>query len=109
MIYRGTTPTLQFQIPFLAEDIDLLWVTFSQGSGTPPKEILTKTQSDAGIEITDNLVNVTLSQEETLLFAKVGTPSVSVQIRLKTTEGSAEASNIIKFPVGIILKEGVIE
>lgn len=109
MVYRGTTPTLSFQIPFDAEELELVWITFSQGQTIPPKEILTKTQEDENVEINDKLIRVTLTQYETLLFNKTGQPSVDVQIRIKKTDGTAEASNIIRFPVGIILKEGVIK
>jgi len=109
MVLRGTTPVLQFKVPFKKDEVELVWVTFSQGTTIPPKEILTITQFDAEFDMEDNLVLISLSQEDTLLFAKAGTPSVSVQMRIRKPDGTALASNILKFSIGMILKNGVIQ
>lgn len=106
---RGTTPSLEFEIPFKAEELQSVWITFSQGNTVPPTEVLTKTLEDQDeVVLEDNLITVYLTQEDTLKFSKVGNPKVQAQIRVLKTDGSADASNIVGFPVGIILKEGVI-
>ena len=105
---RGTTPTIEYEIPFDAAEIANIWVTFSQGEFNPPKEILTKVLGGEGVELTDKLVKITFTQADTLLFAKSGTPKVQSQIRILFTDGTADASNIVSFNVGLILKDGVI-
>lgn len=105
---RGTTPTIEYDIPFKAEEIDELWVTFSQGNNNPPTEVLTKTLEDEGVELEDYIVKITFSQADTLKFHKSGLPKVQSQLRILFTDGSADASNIISFNVGLILKDGVI-
>lgn len=117
MMRRGTTPTIQFDIPFESSEISSAWITFSQGNTTPPAEVFTKTLEDEGVEIVDTVfdggvngstIEIVLSQEDTLKFAKTGAPKVQAQIRILFTDGTADASNIVGFPVGLILKEGVI-
>lgn len=114
---RGTTPTIQLDIPFESSDIQSAWITFSQGNTTPPAEVFTKTLNDEGVSITDTVfdnnlngstITIELSQSDTLKFSKVGSPKAQVQIRLLFTDGTADASNIVGFNVGLILKEGVI-
>ena len=105
---RGTTPTIELEIPFKADEISVLWVTFAQGGTVPPTEILTKANGDAGVNIEDGLVTIGFTQEDTLLFAKTGLPKVQLQIRVLLTDGTADASNIVDFPVGLILRDRVI-
>ena len=105
---RGTTPTISLEIPFNADDIQVLWVTFSQGNTVPPTEIFTKELGDEGVILEDGLVTIEFSQEDTLAFAKTGLPKVQTQMRILFNDGKADASNIVDFPVGIILRDGVI-
>ena len=99
-MYRGTTPTLQFKLPFSAENIEVLNIAFAQKNNV----VLEKGLEDAEIE--GDTVNVTLSQEDTLAFdADI---SVEMQIRCRNTDGNALASNIIKTKAKRILKEGEI-
>lgn len=105
---RGTTPTIELEIPFKADEIDVLWVTFAQGGTVPPTEILTKMLGDTGVNVEDELITIRFSQEDTLLFAKTGVPKVQCQVRVLLTDGSADASNIVDFPVGLILRDGII-
>lgn len=106
---RGTTPTIELEIPFKADEMQVIWVTFAQGNTVPPKEVLTKTNEDEGVTVEDGLITIAFTQEDTLLFEKTGLPKVQVQIRILFTDGSADASNIVDFPVGLILRDGVIE
>lgn len=96
---RGTTPTHRFTV-----DMDLrnatVYVTYAQNG----KVVLER--SNDSINITENDISFTLTQEETLKF-KVGFP---IQIQLRYVyKGMAGATSIIKLPVETVLKEGVIE
>lgn len=98
---RGTTPTLVFTVePVL--DLSTLaeaWLTIYQAG-----EVATKTLPD--LTQTENGFSVTLTQEETLrLCAGAG---CRIQLRAATGQGAALASNILRVPVGGILKDGII-
>ena len=98
---RGTTPTLVFTVdPVL--DLSTLaeaWLTIYQAG-----EVATKTLPE--LTQTENGFSVTLTQEETLrLCAGAG---CRIQLRAATGQGSALASNILRVPVGGILKDGII-
>lgn len=99
-MYRGTTPTLDFTIPFDTELISELYLTFSQKD----KPLFEKQKSDCKCE--SNVISVRLSQEETLKLDDAY--SVEMQMRVKTTEDEVLASEIIKVSVSQILKDGVI-
>lgn len=97
---RGTTPTLEFSLPF---DTDLLaeaYMTLSQQGVVKVDKHLTE------CECRENKLSVTLSQEDTLKLDCACT--VDIQIRARTLNGEALASDIITECVGRILKEGVI-
>ena len=73
-MYKGITPTFTFTLP---EDVNLsnassVYVTFADYYG---KELLTKTGNE--IEVSGNVVNVYLTQDETLGFP---TGTVNAQI-----------------------------
>lgn len=59
-MYRGTTPTLRFTLPFDTSTLDAVWVTIAQGG----KVIINKEKSDC--DLNGNDISVTLTQEETL-------------------------------------------
>lgn len=101
-MYRGTTPTLVFNIN---TELDLntikeVWITFDLS----PR--LTYTKDD--VEIDDELKTITLnlSQEETLKFNK---HDVKVQLRFLLEDGNAYASPIKSITVNDILQNGVIK
>lgn len=99
-MHRGTTPTLNFTIPFDTSAVGSLSIAFAQDE----KIIFEKTKLDCKLE--DDTIKVKLSQYDTLLFnAK---QLVRIQLRVKTTDGNALASEIIKVSVGEILKDGEI-
>jgi hypothetical protein len=97
---RGTTPTLEFFLPF---DISLLaeaFVTLAQ-NGTV---VVDKSLKDC--ECSGECLKVQLTQNDTLkLDDKIHT---EIQIRAKTMMGEALASNIFTCDTGRILKDGVI-
>lgn len=97
---RGTTPTLEFAIPFDTSVLSEAWVTLSQNNVV----ILNKELKDCTCD--DRKLSVRLTQEETLkLDCNCKT---EIQIRAKTKEGDALASDIITVNTDRILKDGVI-
>lgn len=97
---RGTTPTLEFSLPFETSLLDEAFVTFSQKG----KVVLDKQLSECSVE--KNTLTVKLTQEDTLKL--LHDCLVQIQIRARTEDGSAVASNIIDVFVNKILKDGVI-
>ena len=99
-MFRGTTPTLKFNLPFDVSLIDTVWVTFSQNN----KEIFTIETADCVLEETS--VTTKLTQKQTLML-KEGT-YVEVQVRVLTDYGDALVSCVMKTFVNKILKDGEI-
>ena len=100
-MYRGTTPTLKFTLPFDTSTLDAVWVTIAQGG----KVIINKEKSDCDLKGTD--ISVTLTQAETL--ALTAGNKTEIQLRVLTTDGLALASEIFRENTDYILKDGVIE
>lgn len=99
---RGTTPTLEFTLPFDTSLIAEMYITMSQND----KVVLEKSMADCncfGMVITLNL-----TQEDTLKLEQKPGAQAEIQIRIRTKEGEALASDIMRVYVGRILKEGVI-
>lgn len=97
---RGTTPTLEFTIPFATSQLAQAYVTLSQNKVAIIDKPLTECQCDG------NVLTVRLTQEETLkLRCHCAT---EIQIRARLQDGSAIASEIITVETGRILKDGVI-
>lgn len=103
---RGTTPTLQFVLPFAANIIDVLDIAFSQQLQpyAPAQIVLDKNLSDCTLD--GDTISLVLSQEDTLALSSA--QDVEIQLRI-LSNGSALASQIIAVPVGRILKDGVLE
>lgn len=99
---RGTTPVHSFTLPAeLAEtELAAVYVTYQQGR----KIVLEKGTED--VTIADGVVSVNLTQDETLLFRE-GTNCL-IQLRLRTKNGDALASNVLSVPVYGVLKDGVV-
>lgn len=97
---RGTTPKLEFTIPFDTSILAEAWVTLSQ-NGT---EVLNKELKDCSHG--DKTLSVRLTQEETLKLQHGY--KTEIQVRVRTLEGEALASCIIKVDTDRILKDGVI-
>lgn len=98
---RGTTPTHTFTFgeSLSGAKFDKIFVTYKQGE----KVIVEKSLED--IEIMENSFVVKLTQAETLLFSP---GLVRIQVRVKTVDDMALASNIITVPASEILKDGEI-
>ena len=99
-MYRGTTPTLQFNLPFSVSNIAVLYITAKQYDVI----VLEKDLSDCIVH--DTSVTVKLAQEETLKLQP--NRRITLQIRCRTHDGTAMASQKFECDVKDILKEGVI-
>lgn len=99
---RGTTPTLEFTLPFDCSLLTEMYITFAQYGTT----VLEKSMADCTCSGT--LVTLSLSQEDTLKMKQDRMAIAEVQLRVRTKDGSALASNIMQIRVDRILKEGVI-
>lgn len=97
---RGTTPTLEFIIPFDTSQLSQAYVTLSQNGAV----VIDKELRECNCN--ENKLSVQLTQEETLKLDNDG--MTEIQIRAKTVDGEALASNIIRELTGRILKDGVI-
>ena len=99
---RGTTPTLEFTMPFDTSLIAELYITITQNGATA----LEKTLADCNCN--DTSVSLTLTQEDTLRLEQKPYSDSEMQIRVRTVAGEVLASDIMSIYVGRILKDGVI-
>ncbi len=97
---RGTTPTLEFTIPFDTSILAEAWVTFAQNKEVVFDKKLSECQCSG------NMLTVKLTQEETLMLKC--NCLVEMQIRARTVDGNAVASEIMVESPDRILKDGVI-
>ena len=97
---RGTTPTLEFTIPFDTGLLAEAWVTFAQNKAVVLDKQLSECQCDA------NKITVKLTQEDTLKLKH--NCLTEIQIRARTIDGNAVASEIMTVSPDRILKDGVI-
>lgn len=100
LIPRGCTCKTSFPIPYRAEDILALFITYQQNKITKVEKEL----SECTFE--DGKVSVNLSQEQTLSF-EVLVP-IRVQIRVRLKDGTATKSTIMETYTDEVLKGGVI-
>lgn len=131
MIVRGTTPYQTFVVPLTSQQIDEIYITYSQNG----EIILDKTKSDVEIidiepkienistedseeeiieeqsESTSSQITIHLSQEDTLKFKFFPAAEKNiavVQLRILDINGEAYALNPIHKRIYGVLKEGVI-
>lgn len=105
---RGTTPTHTFTLPdnLKTATFSALYITYAQHGTT----VLEKTLDD----VTNNngVLACTLTQADTLKFEVLdqhcGCDKVNIQVRIKTSDGVAMASDIMAIPISDILKDGEI-
>ncbi len=98
---RGTTPTITFNLPFSVDTVRNVEVYFSQNDDL----IIEKKMDDCVLDGTT--LAVTLSQAETLLLND--DTKMKMQARFVFTDGSVDATDIIKGKVKEILKDGEID
>lgn len=97
---RGTTPTLEFTLPFAASALAEAYITLAQRGTVVVDKCLEDCKCDG------NMLILRLTQEETLRLDSQYT--TEIQIRVRTPAGEALASNIMRESTERILKEGVI-
>ena len=97
---RGTTPTLEFTLPFDTEFLAEAYITIAQNN----EAVIDKAMEECVAE--GNKLSVQLTQEETLRLKHEYMSEI--QIRVRTKEGVALASGIIRKDTGRILRDGVI-
>lgn len=104
-MYRVTTPTHTFTLPFDTSLCSAIQVTYEQGKVELVKEYNDNTLP-SGMTLDGDDVIILLSQEETKQF-KLG--KVNVQLRVLTTNNEAFASKVFKLPVTDVLNEDILE
>ena len=97
---RGTTPTLEFTLPFDVGILAEAWVTMAQKG----EVVLDKQLSEC--QCGGNVLTVKLTQEETLSLKC--NCLTEIQIRVRTVDGNALASKVMSVSPDRILKDGVI-
>ena len=99
-MYRGTTPTITFTLPFDGGNITALHLCFvQQGEIVLEKDLY-------ACEIKGNTLQVALTEEETLRFDA----GAMVEMQLRVGCGETRlVSNIMLLSVKPILKEGCLE
>lgn len=98
-MHRGTTPINIFRTDVDLTNASVLFITYKQNG----KVILEKSIDE--VKIQNNIVSVYLSQKDTLLFME---GIVTIQIRVKFSDGSTIASSLIRTSTYEILKDGEI-
>ncbi len=99
-LFRGTTPTLKFTLPLEVSTLSDAWITLAQNGC----EVITKKLADCNAS--GDTLTLTLTQDETLMLT--GGARTEIQIRVKTGDGKALASEIFSESTHRILKDGVI-
>lgn len=105
-MYRGTTPTLTFVLPFEANKLQKLSIAFAQKK-TPYAQdatlIFEKEIAQCGMK--ENVVTLELSETDTLALDC----HYDVEIQLRAAmNGKSMASDIYTVPVERILKDGCL-
>ena len=100
-VFKGSTPTLNFNINTPLENIQVMYLTFEQ------RGMLILEKDINNIQIIDkDTIAVTFTQEETLLFSSKY--DIEVQFRAKYADGAATTSDINTFNMYRVLKHEVI-
>lgn len=97
--FRGTTPTLTFNLPIEVPQIAAALLTIKEGNVEIRKEL-------TAMEKGENNLSVKLTQEETLKL--MAYDSVQIQLRIRTLDGTAMATEIYSRSIKEILSDGVI-
>jgi hypothetical protein len=98
-MYRGTTPTHTFALPFDTSIIDALLITYTQRG----VKIIEKTLDD--VTLNGRRIVLKLTQDETNMFNKGN--KAQIQLRVKSGD-SVQASKIIDLDVQKVLNNEVM-
>lgn len=100
-IGRGCTPVIKVKVSVDTEYIKICRAAFAQrGQVVLVKEI------GNGVEKSENIIEVRLSEEDTLLLDD--TTDVDFQLRIGFEDGSRAKTKVFRLLVGRILEDGVI-
>lgn len=99
-MYRGTTPTFKFTLPFEVGTLKAAYISIEQNR----RVMLEKSIEEC--TLSDKTISVKLTQEETLKL--LVQDQTKIQLRVRLSDGSALASQIFVIPTEGILKDGVI-
>lgn len=99
---RGTTPTHIFRLPVDTSTIREIRITYCQFGRT----VMEKTEKDVTMD--GDIVQFTLTQEESLLF-RAGSNKVQLQVKVLTTANTVLASPVKAMSVEEILNEEVLK
>ena len=99
-VYRGTTPTISYRLPFAADQLAEASIAVAQNG----KVALEKMMDECILE--GDTITAELSQQDTL---KLDAQQLAeVQLRVRTLAGEALATDPVVVTVGRILRDGVI-
>ena len=101
MIHVGCTEDHRFLVPYAAEEVSSLFVTYQQSGVT----VLEKTLSDCTIE--DGQLVVTLNREETLQLQQLA--AVRMQISGVLMDGTDFISDVVRTVTGEYLRSADAE
>lgn len=104
---RGTTPTLEFNLPFLASLIKTAQILISYVDNF--KEVVIEKKFEDCV-LGETTISTDLTQEETLAFP--APTMVEVQLRVVVNQDGKDvalATDIYKVKVKKLLKDGVLE
>ena len=110
MIYRGTTPRHSFQFPFKEDEVAALYISYMQKGQIKVEKSL----NDIIFDPVNSLIQVDLSQEDTLSFEKYSwldrqrDSLILIQIRTRLANGECWVTDPIKDRLGDVLKDGLI-
>lgn len=104
---RGTTPTLEFNLPFLASLIKSAQIMISYVDNY--KEVIIEKGLDECV-LGETTISTELTQEETLAFPAPITAEVQLRVVVNQDgKDTALATDIYKVKVKKLLKDGVLE
>ena len=98
---RGTTPTIRFRLDTDLDfnEVEVLFVTIQQFNDDEHE--LSFDKDRCVLDNDEKTIELTLTQEDTLFFDGL----VKVQVRMKTADGNAFASNIETVTIDEVLLE----
>lgn len=99
-MYRGTTPTLNFILPFAVNTIEAGYISLVQNRET----VIEKSIFECELE--EKTIRLKLSQTDTLQLDDH--TATEIQLRIRLTDGTALASKIFTVSTDRILRDGVI-
>ena len=88
VIYRGSTPTLNYTTPFTADEVTSITASFEQRG----EFVFDKT-----CQVEDKKATVELTSSETEMFNEAGLPLVYTQLVVELAGGAVATSNILSF------------